>query len=358
MKLALVISSLGPGGAEKVLTELANCWVEQDHDVSLITLSGEEDTPFYPLNSRVHLIRLGVMSSEGDGIFQRLIDIMTRIRRLRQAIKNLQPNRVLSFVDITNLTTLMACVGLKMPVVVSERTHPTYHPLPKIYVAFRHIIYPFAASVVVQTASAAHYFRSLSRLVVIPNAVHDFGVYVDLQEKAHRIASAGRLIPSKGFNELIQAFAKVLDQHPHTNLTIYGEGPERLRLERMILDYGLSKSIALPGTVSNIIDHLKLADLFVFPSHYEGFPNALGEAMSIGLPVIASNGSGNTDLIQDRVDGRLFPVGNVEMLSSLIIELISDVEQRRRLSEAARLITGRFGRDKVLGMWNDVMKIS
>ena len=113
--------------------------------------------------------------------------------------------------------------------------------------------------------------------------------------------------------------------------------------------------IHLPGAVKNVYEVLYQADLFVFPSRYEGFPNALCEAMSIGLPTIASNCSGNIDVVQDCINGRLFPIGDVAVLTALLRELIEDKDQRVKLSKEATKISDQFSEIRVLKMWEQVI---
>jgi GalNAc-alpha-(1->4)-GalNAc-alpha-(1->3)-diNAcBac-PP-undecaprenol alpha-1,4-N-acetyl-D-galactosaminyltransferase len=108
----------------------------------------------------------------------------------------------------------------------------------------------------------------------------------------------------------------------------------------------------LPGVVSDISSVLQQADLFVFPSRYEGFPNALCEAMAMGLPVIASSCSGSRDVVRDGVDGRLFAVGDVAELTAIASELISDFEQRQRLAAAACKISERFDQQQIYALWD------
>ncbi|MFM8454710.1 MAG: glycosyltransferase [Gammaproteobacteria bacterium] len=132
MHLALIISSLNAGGAERVLTELANYWVSKGHQVTLVTLASPDAKPFYPLHSKVRLIQLNQTQSESS-FLTRLGNILRRVFYLRKTLKTLNPDVVLSFVDVINLTTLLASVWLKTLVIVSERTHPFYHKLPAIY---------------------------------------------------------------------------------------------------------------------------------------------------------------------------------------------------------------------------------
>jgi glycosyltransferase involved in cell wall biosynthesis len=218
------------------------------------------------------------------------------------------------------------------------------------------LLYPKAFFVVTQTASSASYFKNLTNLKVIPNAVFPISKSRKIYGNTiRRIVSVGRLCPFKGFDTLIRAFSYLHKEYPKSRLTIYGEGKERSKLEELIRSLGLQKKVFLPGTTQAIQEALLKADLFIFPSHYEGFPNALCEAMAAGLPVIASNCSGNIDIIRDGIDGRLFPVGNVEALTRIIRELLSDKAQCKRLAHNARAVCNRFHPNKVFKLWDELI---
>lgn len=355
MHLTLVISSLNPGGAERVLSGLANHWVSQGHQVSLVTFAASTDIPFYQLDPRINLIQLDQTKAESS-FLKRSWNILRRILCLRRTLKKLKPDLVVSFIDVINMTTLLAATGLKVPVIVSERTNPLAHHLPILYQKFRNILYPKASKIVVQTESAARYFKGMSNISVIPNAIAEV---VQGQEgtkrEVRKLVSVGRLCPFKGFATLIQAFSHLLPKYPDLSLTIYGEGAERGNLERLIADLNLQEKVHLPGVTQNIQEALLAADMFVFPSLYEGFPNALCEAMAVGLPVIASNCSGNIDVVQDGVDGRLFPVGDVNALVALMEELIKNPEECQRLSLNAQKISERFHPTRILKLWDDLL---
>ncbi len=355
MNLALIISSLNPGGAERVLSELANYWISQGHHVTLITLASPDTKPFYPLDSRIHLIQLDQSHPEFS-FFTRFGNILRRVFWLRKTLKILKPDAVLSFVDVMNLTTLLASTGLKPTVIVSERTHPAYHKLSVLYQRLRALLYPRAFKVVVQTQAASDYFKKLKNLVVIPNAVKEppLKKMTPIDRVSH-IISVGRLCPFKGFDTLIHAFEKLHSQVPDLRLTIYGEGSERNNLQALIHSLHLQEKVSLPGVVQDIHQKLAAADLFVFPSLYEGFPNALCEAMAVGLPVIASRCSGNIDIVRNGIDGRLFSAGDISQLTSLIEELIHDSDQRKRLGEAAQTIRQRFHPHQIFHMWDKLI---
>ncbi len=361
MHITLIISSLNSGGAQRILSELANLLVSKGYQLSLVTFASVSSVPFYPLDPSIHVIQLN-QTYRQSLLFMRLKNNVMRIISLRKTIQKLNPDIILSFIDVTNITMLIASIGLKIPVLVSERTHPGYHKLPMIYQKIRQIFYPKATCVIVQTPSVANYFHDAGfgklNLKIIPNVIPK-PLYtkpaISVSAKVRNIVSVGRLCPFKGFDVLIQALSQLLSAHPYLTLTIYGEGYERLNLERLVHSLGLQAKILLPGAVQNIQEALLNADLFIFPSQYEGFPNALCEAMAVGLPVIASACSGNIDIIQDGIDGRLFPVGDVQALTKITLELLGDVAQRQRLAENAKQICDRFESDRIFKLWDEVI---
>ena len=255
-----------------------------------------------------------------------------------------------------NITTLASSLDLKIPIIVCERTHPKYYKIPFLYNKLRLLFYPKAACVIVQTESTAHYFKNLKNICVIPNVVLQPTIpKQDVTSFPNHIVSIGRLCPFKGFDTLIKAFSNLHQYYPDLTLTIYGEGDERKNLEKLITSLDLEDKVFLPGTIKNVQESLVKADLFIFPSHYEGFPNALCEAMAVGLPVIASNCSGNIDIVRDGIDGRLFPIGDTEALTKIALDLLQDPNQRMKLAQNAKKICDRFHPDRIFDLWDQAI---
>lgn len=355
MHIALVISSLEAGGAERVASELATYWAGQEHRITVITLSSPDISPFYTLGEKVELIQLDLLNEAGG--VSRLINIGKRILTLRKALKRKKPDLILSFIDITNLSTLLAAKGLNIPVLVAEHTHPAHHKIPKLYVRLRHYLYAWAKQVVMLTKSAAAYFSHLENVTVIPNAVSRPDHFVERGKSKYRhLISVGRLIPSKGYDVLIKAVKDLYADYPDMRLTLYGEGPERGALEEIIKRCKLENIVCLPGITHDVNAALIKADFFVFPSLYEGFPNALCEAMAVGLPVIASNCSGNVDLVEHDVNGLLFEVGDITALTQDIKELMDNPEHASRLGQKALTIADRYERSQIYQKWDKLLK--
>src|SRR5690606_14194702 len=169
------------------------------------------------------------------------------------------------------------------------------------------------------------------------------------------LISVGRLSVEKNHRALIIAFSAWVKKYPDIRLMIYGEGPERASLEKIIADLALQDRVMLPGAVQNIQAALLAADLFVFPSRYEGFPNALCEAMAMGLPVVASDCSGNAEVIQDGVNGFLFPVDDMSSLTKIVFRLLENPAECQGIAKNASAIVERYGPEKVYGLWDSLI---
>lgn len=347
MHYVLVISSLTSGGAERVLVRLANYWVQSGHKVSIITFS---NTPsFYPLDDRVVCHYLPTTSYR----WLRFIFFCIRIVLFRIKIWQLKPDVVLSFLDKVNILTLFMLYKQGIPVVVSERIDPAYHYIHPVWRWLRKKLYPAAKKVIVQTSSVASYFPIPT--TIIPNPVIPIETACDIRENANHIVTVGRLDPQKDHKTLVYAIQPLIKENPNIRLTIYGEGKERGRLEALIQKLELQNHISLPGSVPHIIDELRKADVFVFPSLYEGFPNALCEAMALGMPVVASRCSGNVDLIQDGINGRIFEIGDVTGLTEALREIINSYDKRKMWGKEARQTVKDYKPENILKLWDDVM---
>jgi glycosyltransferase involved in cell wall biosynthesis len=178
-----------------------------------------------------------------------------------------------------------------------------------------------------------------------------------LQSKAKRIVSVGRLSREKGHDQLIAAFSQIAAKYPAWRLTIYGDGAERANLDAQRDRLGLQHRIELPGWIRDPEEVLRKAELFVLPSRYEGFPNALLEAMAAGLACISfACESGPAEIIQHEENGMLVPSEDVDGLASAMERLILDAELRRKLGNAARDVTQRFSLDRFFQQWDAVLE--
>jgi glycosyltransferase involved in cell wall biosynthesis len=358
MRIVLVIASLTSGGAERVLTTLANHWASGGRDVTLLTLDDGSDPPFYSLHPGVVHRSLGSARAPSSGGLGRG---MRRVGALRDGIVAERPAAVISFIDQTNVLTLLATRGLECPVIVSERVDPQLHRIAMRWEVLRNVLYPTASTLVVQTSAARDYFspRIQSRVRVIPNPVLEPAGGPDVETRRNTgrtIVAMGRLTRQKGYDLLIDAFGRLASRFPEWRVCIFGEGPARAALERQRDELGLGERVRLPGTTRRPVDKMRSGDLFVLPSRFEGFPNVLGEAMACGMPVIACDcPSGPSQLIRDDVDGLLVPPERVDLLSRALERLMARPEERARLAEHAPAVLERYGLRRIAALWEDCL---
>jgi GalNAc-alpha-(1->4)-GalNAc-alpha-(1->3)-diNAcBac-PP-undecaprenol alpha-1,4-N-acetyl-D-galactosaminyltransferase len=356
MHITLITSSLRAGGAERMLSQMGNYWAAKGWEVTLLTLNGLSERPFYELHPALTHRPLGIAAASGSPL-QAVANNAWRLRVLRSAIEASRPQIVLSFMDRANTLTLLATVGTNWPILVSERNDPGQRVLNRSWAMLRQLSYSRASRLVVQTEGALAYFspRLQQRARVIPNPVllppgSDSPLLSS--QRAKTLLAMGRLHPQKGFDLLLQAFARVAPRQPNWSLTIYGEGQLRAQLEAQVQQWGLQGRVRLPGVTNQPGAAMRQADMFVLSSRYEGFPNVLGEAMACGLPVISFDcPSGPRELIRDGIDGALVPPGDVAALARTIERLMDSEGGRRRLAARAPEVLERFAMTKVMQIW-------
>lgn len=358
MRITVVIHSLTGGGSEHVAALLASRWADE-HSVTLVTLDAVRSTD-YAVTDRVQRVALDVMKRSRNAV-DALVNNARRWWRLRQALRAARPDVVISFTDKTNVLTLLSTWATGLRVVACERTQPQYHSLGRAWAWLRRRTYPRAAALVVQTAEVAAWAESLAPRVpihVIPNFVlPPRSATSRLDTRPSVCLGLGRLSHEKGFDLLVDAFARIADRHPDWRLRIVGEGSERPALEAQIRDRGLAGRADLPGWSATPDAERQQASVFVLPSRYEGFPNALLEAMAAGLACVSfACPSGPAEIVRDGVDGCLVPPGDVAALAAVLDRLFQDADERQQLGERAREVLDRFGAEASDRRWAAVVE--
>ena len=359
MKLTLISSSLNVGGAERVMSIIANYWAERGWDITILTFDDGSEPPFYILDDAIDVRPLGINDPDED----EQLSVSTlkisfgRIGILKKAIIASQPDVVISFVNTTNIMTLLACWGLKVKTIVCEHVHPAFGQLSKFNSLLQKVTYLRADLITVQTHAALSFFPARQyKTFVIPNPVAlptSEPIESQLYTDDRHLLAIGKLIPQKGFDLAISAFAQVCQNHPEWTMTILGEGEMRSELEDLCSELGLEDRVFMPGVVKNIDAHLRKADIFVLSSRFEGFPVTLCEAMACGVPVIAGNClSGPREIVHNGIDGMLVVPDNVEALAVGMNQLMSDPGKRQYFSHHAPKVLDRFGVEPVMAIWN------
>lgn len=368
MHIALVIHSLERGGAERVMSVMANYWVTQGRKVTIVTLApGRLDA--YALAGSVRRVSLDLAGASGSKL-QGLWNNMRRWHSLRIALKKMKPDVVISFTTNINNLTLLALAGTRIPVIVSERIDPSRINVGYFKRVMSNFLYPHAAALAVQTEHARDFVQKLFpslKIRVIPNPIPqddpDFQQeLVPLREllgigpDTGLIAGMGRLGPEKGFDLLIELFIRLSAQYKNWHLVIFGEGHARSALEKQMNDAGIESRVHLPGLAMAARQRLSEADMFVLSSRYEGFPNVLLEAMACGLPVVSFDcPSGPGDIIHHAYDGLLVKAGDTKALEAAMTTLMEGPEYRRKLGMNAVSVLERFSMARIMGSWNELI---
>src|SRR4029079_10367783 len=356
-RLTAVIGALGAGGAERMMAILTRAWAERGWHIELVlTLAKPTDAQFFEADPRVRLHYLDLYKPS-RGLLQAARANVRRVRGLRPAIRATRPDAVLAFTVETNVLTILATLGLGVPVVVEEHIFAEWPPLSRSWRLMRLLSYPLASSVVALTPSAlatlglARGRRGrVVRTPFLPAPPEPIPA-----ARPPVIVAMGRLVPQKGFDMLIDAFAPLARRHPDLSLEIWGEGPERSRLERRRDDLGLAGRVRLPGTTTEPHAAIGRAGVFVMSSRREGFPMVLGEAMASGVPWVSCDcRSGPRELIRDGVDGLLVPPNDVAALSNALERLVVDRDLAARLRARAPEVVERFSLSSVLERWDDI----
>jgi GalNAc-alpha-(1->4)-GalNAc-alpha-(1->3)-diNAcBac-PP-undecaprenol alpha-1,4-N-acetyl-D-galactosaminyltransferase len=360
MKVTLVIYGLSGGGAERVMSIVANYWVDRGWEVTLIMLVAPTKPAFYPLDPRIKLKPLDIAGNSANTIAA-IGNTWQRVRVLRREILASQPDVVVSFMNAVNVYAILACLQTKIPIIVSEHIYPGANDASKIWQFIMKVTYRYADLVTVLTQNALPFYPAARgyRAIVMPNPVTTPTPAVATAQlvTAPSLIAIGRLHPQKGFDLLLKAFDRLKTKYPDWQIVILGEGPIRAELEELRSQLQLVDRVHLPGLVTNVPEYLHQADIFVMPSRFEGFPMALCEAMACGLPVLAADClSGPRDIIEDGVNGVLVSTEDVGALAAGLDALMSDPAQRQRLAQAAPKILDRFGVERVMDIWAEAIE--
>jgi len=307
------------GGAEKVAVTLGNEFLKRGIDTTLLT--------FYTIDNE-HTFngkRVSMHEATPASVLGKLPRAFIRIWKVKQVCKQEGIDIVFSFLEESNYYVLLSKILLlnRTPMIVSVRNDlRNYNWLYRLLIRF---LYPWAEKVVAVTKGVQQQLReefSLKNTTTIYNSI-DMGLvkqksseplpaeYSWLKERHPLCISIGRLTQQKGQWHMIRAFVKVKKQVPAASLIILGEGPYREKLQKLIRDCGLEDSVFLLGKQNNVYHFLAQADVFVFSSIWEGMPNTLLEALSVGLPIVAADcGGGPREILTGKVDSDndLYPV--------------------------------------------------
>lgn len=350
-KIDIITKAMTSGGAERVIAQLSNYFIAHEICCRIITTDNRE--VMYPLNERVKVVPIGEKSDN------KVIDRVQRYKAIRKLVLSEKPDVVLSMPEDTGIYVILALLGTGIPVYVSERNNPWVMPDVKVTRFLRKVAYPFATGLIFQTEMAKSFFpqKIQKKGIILQNPVDATRIpepYVGKREK--RFVAVGRLEPQKNFSLLINAFAEFSKIEPDYKLTIYGEGREREKLEKLIFNLNLENSVELPGRDKNVLNKINSASGFILSSDYEGMPNALIEAMCMGMPVISTDcpSGGPRMLIENEINGFLIHVNNADELEEKMM-LIANTEVGVKVGKAAEKLKDQVATERVFEEWKNFL---
>lgn len=340
------------GGAERVISNLSNYLSEKYH-ITIITTGFNKSR--YKLNDKI--ICKSLDNNVDKSRKNRFIKNIFRIIRLNKLIKENNPNIIITFLpnEIFRILFLKKFT-LKNPVIISLRDDPATEYKSTFRRKLMYHLVKYANGIVFQTKEAGDFFNEdiQKKSTIIPNPINEDFIGTPFQgERDKTIVSVGRLTPQKNHELLINSYSNISKKHEDYKLYIYGEGELRDDLKRKIKELNLEEKVFLKGVSNNIKEEIFKSSVFVLSSNHEGMPNALMEAMALGLPVISTNCpcGGPNFLIEDKVNGLLVEVGNQKEMECAIDHLLSKPDYANAIGEEANKICLRLDPETIYQKW-------
>lgn len=348
-KIMFYINTVGnKGGAERVMSQLANRFCDAGYEVVFVT-------SYRKAEERILAEGVNRLSLENEEIMQsRLKRNVSRIAKLRKLCKREKPQVLVSFMQEPNFRALIATLGLPIKTIVSVRNDPNREYAGIAGKIVGKLLLPMADGCVFQTEEAQAWFpkRLQEKSKIIFNAVTE-SFFETKREHPENVVTAGRLVKAKNHSMLIRAFAKVAEKYPEEKLLIYGAGRDKEELESLIEDLKMDSRVMLMGVTEQMQDVLARAKVFVLSSDYEGMPNALMEALAVGVPSISTDCpcGGPKMLIEHEKNGLLVPVNDENAMAEAMERLLGDPAFAEKLGSAAREKAESYKPNKVFHEW-------
>lgn len=348
------------GGVERMSITIMNEMITRGHDVYLLSWDLDEAQTFYPLDDKVIWHKLNLGDADKKAAFSIKIK---RAKKARSIIKGIKPDVIIAFQDGAFRSIKTYSFGLGIPVIAAERNAPSRFDFIKagrqknmIFNSFR-----FAKNITVQCESYRNDYPAFlrSKIVTIPNPVSSANKFAKPgEDNNYTLLSVGRLSYQKNYTVLVNAFAQIAPEFPNWTLKIVGGGEDSQKIQALINNHKLHDQVTLTGETDDIESHYIGAHLFCLPSLWEGFPNALAEAMSHGLPSVGfAQCAGVRDLIKDGENGLLAQGNdNRDTLADTLKKLMTDHSAREVMGKSAILSMKNYEPEKIFKQWEDLFK--
>lgn len=346
--IAFYNKSLARGGAERVAVTVSDFLSKSSDNIFIISQEKYTSNEEYECPSGVTRIILGKTDHEYLGI----------IRELRRVLKSNQID-ILIVMGVSNcIFAIPASRFLKTKVIVSERNDPNHFNGKAIVKYASRFFMSKADGYIFQTKSARDFYGyDLNKTAIIYNPVYVDPALVNekIENKSKEIVNIGRLVSQKNQSCLISAFKFFQEKHKDYTLSIYGDGSLKAKLEEQIESEGLKGTVNLKGNSGTVLIDLKRSSMFILSSDFEGMPNALIEAMVLGLPVVSTDCpvGGPAELVENKTNGLLVPVGDPKAMADAMNFIIENPEQANMMANNAKQIYGRLNIEAIGHQWRE-----
>jgi len=359
-KIAFHLNCLEQGGAERVVTNLAHQFAQEGYEVIVATEWKAENE--FVLDERVRREIVG--PKESDENKSRIEKIILRFAYLREFIKKEKPDVLIAFGQKANYRALISSLFTRQKTIVCVRTDPVGHYdglADKIQIP---LLFPTADGFVFQTEGQRDFFPACARKHsrIILNPIHEKYIKAEKKPPVRReVVQSGRLVDFKNQPMLIRAFLRVHKKHPDYVLKIYGpdsfDGTKEI-LENLIQERNAQDCVFLCGGSDKLEQEMPGAALYAFSSDWEGLPNALLEAMALGMPVVATDCpcGGPKTVIEHEKNGLLVPIKDEDAMAAGIQRLIEDRELACRLGEEAAKIGEIANGQAIFEQWREYIE--
>ena len=347
------------GGIERMASIIMNEMVSRGHKVILLTWDPINSNSYYTLNPEIkwHKLDLGPSNLKASWLLR-----FKRQLRIRKIVREEKPSVMIGFQVGTFLALRLASIGLRISTIAAERNSPDLFNFKKNgkknrFLASLALLLSNVITIQLETYKTKYPYILRSRMFTISNPVYpcEKPAYPnELSKTPKRILNVGRLSYQKNQLFLIRSFSLIASRNPNWHLTLVGEGEYRKNIEKLIDEKGLNNRIKLIGAVKDVDYWYQNSSFFVFPSLWEGFPNALVEAFREGLPAIGlSSTSGVNQLIKNKKNGFLVEPQEIAFASAMQ-EMIDNQSFRKEAGKNASFSVSSYKPDKIFNQWENL----
>lgn len=359
----IFIYSLGSGGAERVAANLSAHLSRIGHTVTIVTIQGIEHD-FYIIEKDIKRIALNF--DRNNYRFGRLYAPFKKLAALRSLIHKIQPDIIVGMMTKGSIYAILAALNLKTRVIISERNYPPKQKSNILLRTVQRFAYPMASGAVALTQETATWMEIHTHCpkvtIIPPSATWPLPIVEPVlnisslvRDQDFVFLAVGRLHKQKGHDLLIRSFSRIVKVHNKIKLIILGEGPERKNLEQLVAKADLTEFVSLPGNAGNISEWYQRADIFVLSSRYEGYCNALAEAMAHGCACISfACDVGPRYMIEHNHNGLLVDPEDVDALAKAMQNLMDNKGLRIKISRKAKEIREKLSEETTMMKWVDL----